>query len=69
MFSMSVEKLTGKTAVKVIKDSGLKADQPTFVKIEESILKMVVVEVNVLSRLLAKRFIIGQEGFIGIAFR
>ena len=64
----SVEKLMGKTAVKVIKDSGLKADQPTFVKIKGIDFKNGVVEVNVLSRLLPNAPS-SARGFIGIAFR
>jgi hypothetical protein len=67
--SMSVEKLMGKTAVKVIKDSSLKAaDQPTFVKIEGIDFKNGVIEVNVLSRLLPNAPS-SARGFIGIAFR
>src|SRR4030095_1065703 len=66
---MSMEKLMGKEAVKVIKDSSIKeADQPTFVKIKGIDFKNGTIEVKVLSRLLknAPDF---ARGFIGIAFR
>jgi len=67
--SMSIEKLTGKEVVKVIKDSAIKtADAPTYVKIKGTDLKNGTIEIMVLSRLLknAPEF---ARGFIGIAFR
>jgi len=67
--SMSVEKLTVKDVIKVIKDSSIKAvDQPTFVKIGGHVFKNGVIEVNVLSRLLPNAPSYAR-GFIGIAFR
>ena len=66
---MSIEKLSGKQAVKVIKDSTVQAfDQPTFVKIRGVDFRNGIIEVKVLSRLLknAPEF---ARGFIGIAFR
>ena len=67
--SMSAEKLMGKEAIKVIKDSSVKeADAPTFVKIKGVDFKNGTIEVKVLSRLLkdAPDF---ARGFIGVAFR
>ena len=67
--SMSVEKLMGKQAVKVIKDSTVqKADEPTYVRIKGIDFKNGTIEVKVLSRLVknAPDF---ARGFIGIAFR
>ena len=66
---MSVEKMTGKEVVKVIKDSSVKeADEPTFVKIKGTDFRNGTIEVKVLSRLLknAPDF---ARGFIGIVFR
>lgn len=66
---MSIEKLMGQDAVKVIKDSSVKeSDEPTFVKIKGVNFKNGVIEVKVLSRLVknAPEF---ARGFIGIAFR
>jgi hypothetical protein len=67
--TMSVEKLGGKKAIKVIKDSSVKEfDEPTFVKIKGINFHNGIIEVKVLSRLLqnAPDF---ARGFIGIAFR
>lgn len=69
LVSMSIEKLMGKTVVKVVKDSTIKAvDEPTFVLLKNHEFKDGVIEVKVLSRLLktAPSF---ARGFIGIAFR
>jgi hypothetical protein len=67
--SVSAEKLMGKEAIKVIKDSSIKeVDEPTFVKIKGIDFKNGTIEVKVLSRLLkdAPAF---ARGFIGVAFR
>ena len=67
--SMSIEKLMGKQALKVIKDPTVKGvDEPTFVKIKGIDFKNGTIEVKVLSRLLkdAPEF---ARGFIGVAFR
>ena len=65
---MSVEKLMGSEAVKVIKDSSVKkADEPTFVKIKGVKFKNGTIEVKVLSRLL-KDAPDYARGFIGVAF-
>jgi len=67
--SMSIEKLMGKEAVKVIKDSAIKEfDEPTFAKIEGIKFKNGTIEVKVLSRLLPNAPELAR-GFIGIAFR
>jgi len=67
--SRSIEKLMGKEAVKVIKDSSVKeADEPTFVRIKGTDFKNGTIEVKVLSRLL-KYAPDYARGFIGIAFR
>ena len=66
---MSIEKLMGTAAIKVVKDSSVKAaDEPTFVKIKGVDFKNGIIEVKVLSRLLknAPDF---ARGFIGVAFR
>lgn len=66
--SVSLEKLMGKDALKVIKDSAIKAvDEPTFVKIKNIDFKNGTIEVKVLSRLL-KTANSTARGFIGIAF-
>lgn len=65
---MSVTKWQGKDAVRVVKDSAVKAvDEPTFVKIKGLTFANGTIEVKVLSRLLpnADDF---ARGFIGIAF-
>jgi hypothetical protein len=66
---MSIEKLMGTAAIKVVKDSSVKAaDEPTFVKIKGVDFKNGIIELKVLSRLLknAPDF---ARGFIGVAFR
>jgi hypothetical protein len=66
---MTAEKLAGKEAIKVIKDSAVKAfDEPTFVKIRGIDFKNGTIEVKVLSRLLKDAPDIAR-GFSGIAFR
>lgn len=66
---MTVEKLQGKKAVKVIKDSTVKeVDEPTYVRIKNLDFKDGIIEVNVLSRLLPTASP-SARGFIGIAFR
>jgi hypothetical protein len=66
---MSIEKLDGKQAVKVIKDSTLQAvDEATFVRIKDMDFKDGIIEVNILSRL-HKKARPSDRGFIGIAFR
>lgn len=66
---MSIEKLDGKQAVKVIKDSTLQAvDEATFVRIKNTDFKDGLIEVNVLSRL-HKKARPSDRGFIGIAYR
>ena len=66
---MSIEKLMGKEAVKVIKDSSVKLnDESTFVKIKGTDFKNGTIEVKVLSRLL-KNAPDYARGFIGVAFR
>jgi hypothetical protein len=67
--SMSVAKVMGHEAVKVIKDSMVKGvDEPTFVRIKGVEFTNGTIEVKVLSRLLptAPQF---ARGFIGVAFR
>ncbi len=65
---MSAEKVKGKDAVRVVKDSTVQgSDEPTFVKIKGLDFSNGTIEVKVLSRLLknAPEF---ARGFIGIAF-
>ncbi len=67
--SMSIEKIKGKQAIKVVKDASVeKFDEPTFVRIKDVDFGNGTIEVKVLSRLLkdAPEF---ARGFIGIAFR
>ncbi|MDP3667083.1 MAG: hypothetical protein Q8R50_10415 [Sediminibacterium sp.] len=67
--TMSIERLTGKETVRVIKDSTVKEiDEPTFVKVKGIDFRNGTIEVNVLSRLL-KNAPDYARGFIGIAFR
>ena len=67
--SMSIEKLMGKEAVKVIQDSTVKkANEPTYARVKGIEFKNGTIEVNVLSRLLPNASE-GARGFIGIAFR
>jgi hypothetical protein len=66
---MSITKIQGKTAVRVVKDSLVKlVDQPTFVKLNHINFINGTIQVKVLSRLLnnAPDY---ARGFIGIAFR
>lgn len=66
---MSIEKLDGKQAVKVIKDSTLQAvDEATFVRIKDLDFKDGIIEVKILSRL-HKKARPSDRGFIGIAYR
>ncbi|MCP1386346.1 DUF1080 domain-containing protein [Runella salmonicolor] len=66
---MSVERLEGKEALKIIKDSTIKAvDEATFVKVKDIDFQDGTIEVKVLSRLL-KTARPSDRGFIGIAFR
>lgn len=66
---MSIDKLDGKQAVKVIKDSTLQAvDEATFVRIKDLDFKDGIIEVMVLSRL-HKKARPSDRGFIGIAYR
>lgn len=67
--AMSIEKLGGKEAVRVVKDAAVKEfDEPTFVRIRGIDFRDGTIEVKVLSRLLkdAPDF---ARGFIGVAFR
>jgi hypothetical protein len=67
--SMVFERVKGKQAVRVVKDTAVKEfDEPTFVRISEINFTNGIIEVKVLSRLLksAPEF---ARGFIGIAFR
>lgn len=67
--SVSYEKIDGKSAVRIVKDTTIKAvDEPTFVKIKGVDFANGTIEVKVLSRLLkdAPAF---ARGFIGVAFR
>jgi hypothetical protein len=67
--SMSIEKFSGKEAVKVIKDSTVsQPDAPTFIKLKGITFKNGTIEVKVLSRLLPSAPQ-SARGFIGIAFR
>ena len=67
--SMSIEKVMGKVAMRVIKDSTVKeADEPTYARIKASNFINGTIEVSVLSRLL-KNAPATARGFIGIAFR
>lgn len=67
--SMSVQTITGKQALRVLKDTSVKeVDEPTFVKLKDVDFHSGIIEVKVLSRLLkdAPEY---ARGFIGIAFR
>ncbi|HLG38702.1 MAG TPA: hypothetical protein VI461_03500 [Chitinophagaceae bacterium] len=67
--SVSMTRLMGKEAVKVIKDSAVKEfDEPTFAKVNGIEFSDGTIEVSVLSRLLpaAPEW---ARGFIGVAFR
>ena len=66
---MSTVKIMGKTALRAVKDSGVKAfDEPTYIRLNNVDFKNGTIEVKVLSRLLpnAPDF---ARGFIGVAFR
>ena len=67
--SVSIEKVMGKMALRVIKDSTVKdADEPTFARTKEIDFSNGIIEVSVLSRLL-KNAPATARGFIGVAFR
>lgn len=66
---MSVQQMQGSPVVKVVKDSTVTAaDEPTYVRIRDLDFKDGVIEVKVLSKLLASAPQTAR-GFIGIAFR
>jgi hypothetical protein len=67
--SVAIEKVMGKMALRVVKDSTVKeADEPTFVRTKEIDFNNGTIEVSVLSRLL-KNAPATARGFIGVAFR
>jgi hypothetical protein len=67
--SMAIEKINGKSAVKVIKSQTVeKDDEPTYVKINDLNFEDGVIEVKVLAKLLPNAPS-HARGFIGIAFR
>ncbi len=67
--SISVEKLDGKEAVKVIRDTSVtKPDQPTYTRLKGIEFANGTIELKVLSRLLPDAGATAS-GFIGIAFR
>ncbi|MBD2756711.1 hypothetical protein [Spirosoma validum] len=67
--SMSFERVMGKEALKVVKDSTIqKVDEPTFVRIKGIDFTNGTIEVKVLSRLLRSAPETAR-GFIGVAFR
>ena len=66
---ISTVKIMGKTALRAVKDSAIKAfDEPTYIRLNNVDFKNGTIEVKVLSRLLpnAPDF---ARGFIGVAFR
>jgi hypothetical protein len=66
---LSTEKIMGREAIRVVKDSAVKEnDEPTFVRIKGISFKNGTIEVKVLSRLL-KDAPDYARGFIGVAFR
>ncbi|AYQ36317.1 hypothetical protein DTQ70_13605 [Runella sp. SP2] len=66
---VSLEKLDGKTVLKVNKDSTVKeVDEPTFVRLKDVDFKDGIIEVMVLSRL-EKKASPTARGFIGVAYR
>ena len=66
---LSIEKMMGKEALQVIKDSTVtEADEPTFALMKEIDFSNGTIEVSVLSRLL-KNAPSTARGFIGVAFR
>ncbi|RYF12234.1 MAG: hypothetical protein EOO77_17790 [Oxalobacteraceae bacterium] len=67
--AMSFERVQGREALRVVKDSTVKAvDEPTFVRIKDLPFSNGTIEVKVLSRLL-KSAPPSARGFIGVAFR
>ncbi|RYF46481.1 MAG: hypothetical protein EOO39_49705 [Cytophagaceae bacterium] len=67
--SMSFERIMGKDALRVIKDSSIhEVDEPTFVRLSDVDFTNGTIEVKVLSRLL-KNAPETARGFIGVAFR
>ncbi|RYC68880.1 MULTISPECIES: hypothetical protein [Spirosoma] len=69
LVSMSLERIKGKDALRVIKDSTLQqVDEPTFVRLIDVDFTNGTIEVKVLSRLL-KNAPETARGFIGVAFR
>lgn len=67
--AMSIERVMGKEALKVIKDSSLiRIDEPTFVRVKDVSFTNGTIDVKVLSRLLKNAPELAR-GFIGIAFR
>lgn len=67
--SMSFERVMGKEALRVVKDSTIrKVDEPTFVTLRGIEFTNGTIEVKVLSRLL-KNAPESARGFIGVAFR
>jgi Domain of Unknown Function (DUF1080) len=66
---ISFEKVKGKKAVRVVKDTAVKdIDEPTFALIKNSNFKNGTIKVKVLSRLLSTASP-NDRGFIGVAFR
>jgi hypothetical protein len=66
---VKVEQVAGKEVVRVTKDPKVQAvDEPTFAKLVDSDFKNGVIEVTVLSKLLAEAPDFAR-GFIGVAFR
>ncbi len=66
---MSLERLDGKRAVRVVKDSLIRSfDEPMFVKLKGYDLKDGTIEMKILSRLLPDAPA-SARGFIGLAFR
>lgn len=67
--TMSVERISGKQAVKVVIDTAVKkADQPTYVRLKGIELQDGTIELRVLSRLATGAGAFAR-GFIGVAFR
>lgn len=67
--SISFERIMGKKALRVVKDSSVKlVDEPTFVRLSDVTFINGTIEVKVLSRLL-KNAPESARGFIGVAFR
>ncbi|SFE83382.1 hypothetical protein [Spirosoma endophyticum] len=69
LVSISFERIRGKDALRVIKDSTMQqVDEPTFVRISDIDFMNGTIEVKVLSRLL-KNAPETARGFVGVAFR